>query len=214
MLRRVTIIVLLVILSRVASAAPERDHLKRGEEDLTADFQIIYHRAVRDVLRRAWREDVVLRIEHQPPFDPELSVGIARTTRGYLAFEVTASKHIWHALDFDHKQGKGDYRSIRPVLHERPLSAPLAARIAALWRRVLSNPRNYAEDTGVYLDSSHFSYYLAFLPRERFSAYVTGWGPQSEQLISVAGAIASYVNGGSEDELIRASKKAERKLGI
>jgi hypothetical protein len=212
MLSRAIIAIVLVVLSRPAFAAAEKDHLKRGEESL--DYEIIYNRAIRHVLSRAWRDDVVLRTAHLPPFDAELSIGIARTPRGYTAFEVTASKHIWHALDFDHKQGKGDYSHIRPVLHERALSAPLAARIAALWRRVLTNPRNYTEDTSIYLDSSHFAYYVGFSPRERLAAYVTGWGPQSEQLINVAGALASLANGAPEADLLKAVKDAERKLGI
>ena len=197
-----------------ASGAVDRDYLQRGEEQLSSKYQIIYDRAVRDVLSRAWRPDVVVRMVHRPPFEPESAAGIARATHGYLAFEVTVSKHIWDALDFDKKQGKGDYRSIRPVLHKRPLPEPIAARIAALWRHVLTNERNYAVDSGVYLDSSHISYYVGFSPRERLSGYTTGWGPQSKQLINVAGAIVSYANGAAETELLKAIKRAERKLGI
>src|SRR6476469_4832031 len=158
MLRRITIAVaLLLLVSRSPADAVERDYLQRGEEQLTAKYEIIYHRAVRDVLSRAWQTDIVVRMVDLPPFQPELSVGIARSAQGYLAFELAASKHIWSVLDFDSKQGKGDYRSVRPILHARPLSAPLAARVAALWRRVLTNRRNYAKETRIFLDSDHFT---------------------------------------------------------
>ena len=89
-----------------------------------------------------------------------------------------------------------------------------SARIAALWRRVLADPRNYGKDPGTYLDTDQFTYYVSFLPHVRLTAYVVGWGPHTEQLINVASGVASYANGAPEPELIKAVKKAERKLGI
>jgi hypothetical protein len=166
------------------------------------------------VLARAWRRDVVLRMVNIPPFQPESVAGIARTSTGYSAFEATALKHIWAVLDFDHKQGKGNYRSVRPLLHERPLSASLVARIAAVWRRVLVDPRNYGKDPAMSLDTDQFSFYLAFLPRERMTAHMTGWGPHTWQLIGVAGALSSHANGAPEGDLEKTVAKAERKLGI
>ena len=134
--------VVLVLFGRTLSFAQNHDYLQHGEEQLASGYQIKYDRAIRHVLARAWRKDVVLRLVNIPPFQPERVAGIARTSTGYSAFEVTASKHIWAVLDFDHKQGKGDYRSVRPLLHEQPLPASLVARIAAFWRRVLADQRN------------------------------------------------------------------------
>jgi|SRR5438046_7805138 len=137
MLRRLaTVSMVLILFSRAWAEAEERDYLHRGEEKLTAQYQITYDRAIRDVLSRGWRRDVVLRMVDIPPFQPEWIAGIARTADGYHASEVTASNHIWAVLDFDNpKKKKRDYRTVRPILHERPLSAPIAARVAALWRR-------------------------------------------------------------------------------
>ena len=169
------------------------------------------------MLARGWRKDVVVRMVDIPSFQPEWVAGIARTSSGYKAFEVTASKQIWGELGFgsgDPKRKQRDYHSIRPVLHERPVSDALSARIAALWRRVLADPRNYGKDAGIYLDSDQFTYHLSFLPRERLTAYVVGWGPRTEQLINVAFALANYAEGAREGELITAIRKVERKLGI
>jgi hypothetical protein len=214
MLSRFAIASIVLVLFGTLSFAQNHDYLQRGEEHLTSDYQIKYDRAVRHVLARGWRKDIVLRMVNIPPFQPESVAGIARTSTGYSAFEATASKHIWAVLDFDHKQGKGDYRSVRPLLHERVLSASLAARIAALWRRVLADPRNYGKDPAMYLDTDHFSFYLAFLPHERMTAYMTGWGPHTWEVIGVAAALASHANGAPEGDLGKAVAKSERKLGI
>jgi hypothetical protein len=207
----------LVLLVRAPVHASERDYMQRGEEKLTADYQIKYDRAVRYVLSRAWRKDVVVRMIDIPPFQAERAAGIARTSTGYQAFEVTASKHIWGELGLGSdypKRKKRDYHSIRPILHERPMSDALSGRIAALWRRVLADPRNYGRDPGLYLDTDQFTYHVSFLPRERLTAYVVGWGPRTGQLMNVAFALANYAEGAREGELITAIRKAERKLGI
>jgi hypothetical protein len=207
----------LLVLAHSAAEAAERDYMQRGEEELTADYQIKYDRAVRHVLARAFRKDVVVRVVGIPPFQPEWATGIARTSSGYKAFGVRASKHIWSELGFgsdDPKRKKADYHSIRPLLYERPISDALSARIAALWRRVLADPRNYGKDKAIYLDTDQFTYHVSFLPRERLTAYAVGWGPRSEQLIEVSGALAAQAQGAPERDLAKAVAKAERKLGI
>ena len=193
--------------------AGQRDYLQRGEEKLTDQIEIKYDRAVRDVLSRAWRTDVVLRMVDIPPFQPEWIVGITRSGDHYHAFEVTASKHIWSVLGFGGGT-KGDYHSIHPIIHERAISPSLAARIAALWRRVLKDSRNYGTDTAMYLDTDQFTYYLGFMARERLTANTTGWGPKTEQLNNVAFALANHAEGAPEGDLGKAVTKAERKLGI
>jgi hypothetical protein len=90
----------------------------------------------------------------------------------------------------------------------------LSARIAALWRRVLTDSRNYGKDTSIFLDTDQFTYHVSFLPRERLTAHVTGWGPHSLELIYVGNAIVSHASGAPEGELVKAIAKAERKLGI
>ena len=69
MLRRLaTVSMVLILFSRAWAEAEERDYLHRGEEKLTAQYQITYDRAIRDVLSRGWRRDVVLRMVDIPPF--------------------------------------------------------------------------------------------------------------------------------------------------
>jgi len=218
MLSRIAIAVaVLLIVARSSANAAERDYLQRGEEDLTADYQIKYDRAARYVLARGWRKDVVVRMVDIPPFQPEWITGIARTSSGYKAFEVTASKHIWSELGFgsdDPKRKKRDYRTIPPILHERPIFDALSARIAALWRRVLADPQNYGSDTDIHLYTDQFTHHVSFLPRERLTAHAVGWGPHTEQLMQVAFAIANHAEGAPDRELVKAVKKAEGKLGI
>jgi hypothetical protein len=217
MLSRLVIAYIMLNLGAAHLGAADRDYLQRGEKELTADYEIKYDRAVRHVLSLAWRRDVVLRSVDLPPFQPEWAVGIRRDTPGYRAFSVTASRQIWDALGFgstDPKKKRGDYRGVAPKIFERSLSQSLAARISALWRRVLADPRNYGKDNGIYLDTDQFTYYVAFRPREHLTAYVVGWGPRTEQLILVADALASYAAGDTEAQLVRAVSKAERKLGI
>ena len=152
-----------------------------------------------------------------PAFQPEFVTGIARTASGYTAFEARVADNIWYQLGFGSGEWKHKYRNfrhIKPILHERRLSDPLASRIALLWRRVLADPRNYGKDDSGYVDTVQFRYYLAFLPRERLNAHMVAWGPRTVRLVEVGSALASYARGASEPELVRAVAKAERKLGI
>ncbi len=218
MLRRFAIAnaVLLLFVGSAANAA-ERDYLERGEEELTSDLEIKYDRAVRHVLSRAWQKDVALRMSIIPGFQPEFATGIARTASGYTAFEANVANSIWFQLGFGSEKWKHNYnkyRDIKPVLHERRLPGGLALRIAALWRRVLTDPRNYGRDEGPHVDATQFAYFLGFLPHERLHAYMVSWGPNTGQLIALTGALASYANGTPERELVKAVAEAERKLGI
>ena len=206
----------LLLVARSPAGAAERDYLQRGEETLTAKYQIRYDRAVRYVLSRAWKKDVVLRMSLVPAFQPEFAAGIARTVNGYTAFNATVADNIWYQLGFGSGAWKhkcNNYRRIKPILQERRLSDTLSLRIAALWRRVLTDRRNYGRDEGSYVDTAQFAYYLAFLPHEHVSAHMVAWGPQTEQLIAVASALAQYASGAPERELVKAVTEAERKLG-
>jgi hypothetical protein len=208
--------VLLTLLVPAKADAADKDYLQRGEEELTADYQIKYDRAVRGVLSRGWRKDVVLRMVDLPPFQPEWVAGIARAPDGYHAFSAAAPKQIWGALGFgsgDRKR-RGDYRGIHPVMHERVIPAPLAARLAALWRRVLADPKNYGKDPSLYLDTDQFAFHLSFFPGERLAAYTTGLGEKGEALWRVGVSLSAFAQGMSEQDLIRDIAKAERKLGI
>ena len=201
-----------------AAIAAERDYLQPGEEKLTADYEIKYDHAVRYVLARGWQKDVVLRMFPVPAFQPEFVSGIARTARGYTAFKATVADNIWYQLGFgseEWKQKYSNYRHIKPIVHERPLSDALALRIAALWRRVLTDRRNYGKDESVYVDTVQFRYYLGFAPHERLNAHMVAWGPHTERLVETGSALASYASGAfSERELVKAVTQAERKLGI
>ena len=217
MLTRVAIISAAILLfARSPANAAERDHLQRGEEKPTADYQIRHDRAIRHVLSRGWRKDVVVRMVDVPAFEPETVAGIARTANGYTAFEAAAPENLWYELGlapYTPKRKQKSYKSVKAVLHERPLPEALAARIAALWRRVLTDPRNYWKDPALYMDTNQFTYHVSFLQYERLTAYVDGWGPHSEELIWVSRAIANHAKGAPEKDLEKAVQKAEAKLG-
>ena len=193
------------------------DHLRSGEEKLTEKWDVDYHRAVRTILGRGWKPDVVVRTLDLTAGPPEWVSGIARTPAGYRAFEVIASTQIWSELSYTPNGQmaiKHDYRGIRPILHERPLSDVLSARIAALWRRVLADRKNYGEETQIYIDTDVFTFDLMFASNERLTAHTTGWGPHTQQLILVARILASYAKGAPESELLKAVSRAESKLRI
>jgi hypothetical protein len=203
-----------------AAIAQDEDVLRRGERERTLPYQIEYDRAVRHVLSRAWRPDVVLRIVDIPPFEREWAVGLSRSSTGYSAFVTIVSPpdSIWYTLGFGAAKRNPDrsaYRRLKPILIEKPIPQKTAARVAALWRHVLTNQRNYRRDRALYLDSDVFAYYLAFAPRERVTAWMPGWGPQTLQLIEVARAVSAYAEGiDSERKLIQVIAKAEREVGI
>ena len=217
-----TALTILLVLALAARAQDKdyKDHLRRGEH-LTGDSEIQYYaRAVRHVLERAYRPDVVLRVADIPPFEREWAVGLSRSPRGYTAFAtiVAPPDSVWHTLGFgsDKRTRKpGNYRRLRPILIEKPIPDRAAAQIAGVWRHVLTDRRNYPDDRIISLHSDHFTYYLAFAPNERITAHEPGWGPNTLQLIELAYAVSAYAEGiDSERDLIKAIQKAERKLGI
>jgi hypothetical protein len=213
--RLVLATVVVILVSRPSAIGADRDHLRHGEAQPTTDYEIRYARAIRLVLARAWRKDVVLRTLDLPPFNPEVVSGLARDSRGYRAFITGASTKISDAVPRRHHSKIRDWRTLKRPVYERPISNSLAARIAALWRRVLRDERNYGKDSNFYIDTSHFTFYLAFAPGEKITAWIEGWGPHVEQLLRVEEALAVYADGTTtEQKLAAAVAKAERKLGI
>lgn len=219
MLVRVVIaFVLALAASDVCCGAVERDYLQRGEEKPTDHIDRAYDTWIRRILARGWQKDVVLRTADRPAFYPEGVTGILRTRDGYAAFRVEPSLQIWEALGYgstDPHHPKDQIKTVRPVFHQRPLKQAIAARIAAIWRHVLGDPRNYGKDPNMYLDTSTFTYYLAFAPSERITAHITGWGPKTEQMILLTDALGDYAFGKkSEQNLLNVLSKAEKKLRI
>src|SRR4051812_29810480 len=99
-------------------AAGDKDHLRRGEPELKYDYDVKYNRAVRRILSRGWKSDVVLRTVALPPFNPEAVLGLLRSKRQYSAFVIRPSAQIWEtASGFGASQRDLDKRlsSIRPV---------------------------------------------------------------------------------------------------
>ena len=203
-----------------SAVAENKEYLQRGERHRTAQYEIEYDRAVRHVLSRAWRSDVVLRLVDIPPFEREWAVGISRSPAGYTAFVtiVAPPDSVWYALGFGAgapRPNRSAYRRLRPILIKKAIPERTAARVAALWRRVLTDPGNYRVDSAIYLDSDQFSYHLAFAPRERVSAWTRGPGAKTKQLLKVAYAVSAYAEGlQSEGKLLEVIAKAERKVGI
>ena len=220
MLSHVTIVALTVLVASQCTtiAQPKRDYLVRGDAQSTTPSEVKYDRALRKVLERAWRKDVVLRMLDLAPFGPEWAGGLTRGPAGYHAFAIGASTNLreYVARGSATRWAKtGDRRTLRQPLYERRIAESVAGRIAALWRRVLSDPRNYGKDPAIYLDTDQFMFYLAFLPTERLAARMTSWGPKVEQLTDVIDALVLYADGTiSESKLVQAVAKAERKLGI
>ena len=222
MVRPLVVAGALMVVVATAAAADDEDVLRRGERERTSPSQIEYHRAIRHVLSRAWRGDVVLRMVSIPAFDRELAVGLTRSSNGYTAFAtvVAPPDSIWYTLGFGAskpKPNRSAYRRLKPIVVEKPIPERTAARVAALWRRVLANPRNYRGDGArfIHLHSTVFTYYLSFAPGERITAWMPGWRRQTLELIDVAQALSAYAEGlYTEGDLIMAIAKAERKIGI
>lgn len=220
MLSRVTIVALTALVASQCTtiAQPKRDSLVHGEAQPTTPSEIKYDRALRKVLERAWRKDVVLRMLDLAPFGPEWAGGLARGPAGYNAFAIGAATNLreYLARGSAARWAKtGDRRTLRQPLYERRIEDSVAGRIAALWRRVLTDPRNYGKDPALYLDTDQFVFHLALLPNEHLTARMTSWGPQVKQLLDVMDALTVYADGTiSESKLAQAVAKAERKLGI
>jgi hypothetical protein len=199
------------------SLAGDKDHLQRGEPELKYGYNVKYDTAVRQILSRGWDSDVVLRTVALPPFNPEAVLGLLRNDGHYRAFVVRPSTQIWEAsgMGSNEPYPKNRLGAVRLLFHSRPISDSLAARIAALYRHVLADRRNYSKDENIYLDTTQTILYLAFAPNEHITANMIGWGPHTEQVLWVNEALMGYAAGKqSEAQLSREVTKRERKLGI
>ena len=194
-MKRLVPLLLAAVLPAI-STPTESDHLQRGElpwgED---DLFVRYDKEVRRILRRAWQPDVVLRTVHFPPFHAEWIVGILRRPSGYSAFLLEPSTQIWAAVE-DPKNAIEPLAKIRPRYYERELSDASADRLAAIFRTVLSDRRNYHEDRRILTDSSSFTYMVRYRPGEHFVAYTASdEHTPSALLFDVSARLYLYIRG-------------------
>ena len=206
-----------------AEPAFDRDYLSSDDRQ----WPKRYDTAVRQILSRAWRDDVVLRTIAFHPFDRETVVGVVRTEGGYNAFVMRPSDQIYNGLAAGSTMISSNAKlpRVRVSMRERPVQQDLVTRVQALWRRVLQDPRNYGVrkepeinkdgSRTIILDMTHFSYAVRTSLRTELRASMGGWGPRTDELIQVTEALQSYVERKSgETALVRAVARAERRLRI
>jgi len=214
---RTVIFSILVFAAAQLSCAAGKDHLQRGEPRLKYDHEIRYDGLVRKILGRGWQSDVVLRTVVLPPFDPEAVVGLLRSGGIYRAFVVRPSSQIWEGSNLGLSLGhpKQSLKNVRPIYHSRVIADAVAIRIAAIYRRVLTDRRNYSTDPNLYVDTSQTTFYLAFARDESLTANMAGWGPHTEHILWLNEALMDYARGEKSDaELTAEVTKRESKLGI
>ena len=214
------------------SAICAEDHLQRGELPWGNDHLFLrYDKEIRRVLWRAWEADVVLRTVHFPPFHTEWIVGIVRRPGGYKAFLLEPTAQVWAALQ-NPDNPKKELASIHARYYERELSEAFSERLAAIFRRVLSDRRNYREDRRriIVTDSSSFTYMVRYQPGEYFVAYTESEEhTPSAVLFDVSSSLYLFVRGkidvtnkkwlrmtprGSQLALEHSIRDAEAKLGM
>lgn len=213
--RAITIVLGAVLLAAHAVAASPRDYLARGWSEKPLDFEIEYNRAIERVLERAFRREVVLRMVLLPPFDPEGTIGIARSRTGYTAFDLQPSTQIWEALH----EKKRNLSALRAVERERRIATPLAIRFMRVWREVLEDRRNYRppEKNVLFVDSWHFVFFVDSNGGPSLTANTNRSDPgtKTAELISLGDAIYRYVRRGMSDRALEARLRAvEAKLGL
>jgi hypothetical protein len=185
------------------------DYLKRGWWEKPLDFEVRYRKNVERILERGFRADVVLRMVHLPPFDPEWIVGVVQSNDGYRAFRLDASYFIW--------QAQGDEKAKLPTIHgiykDKPIPNATALRLAALWRRFLTDRKNYGkEERVIYGDSSHFIF-----SADRVTANTMAWdkGTKAAEIVQVGDDIYEFVAGKKNEAALEKSlSKAEKKVGL
>jgi hypothetical protein len=184
------------------------DYLSKGWWGKPLDFEVRYRNNVERILERGFRSDVVLRTVHLPPFDPEWIVGVVRTENGYRAFRLDASYFIWRA-QLDEKQ---KLPTIRGIYKDKPIPTATAMRLAVLWRRFLTDRKNYGTEKGSYGESSHFIFSV-----DGVTANAMAWdkGTKAHEIVQVSDDIYDFVIGKkSEGALVESIKKAEKKLTL
>ena len=185
------------------------DYLKRGWWEKPLDFDVRYRKNVERILERGFRKDVVLRMVHLPPFDPEWIVGVVESNDGYRAFRLDASYFIWQAQEDE----KAKLPTIHGIYKDKPIPSATALRLAALWQRFLTDRRNYGKkERVIYGDSSHFIFSV-----DRVTANTMAWdkGTKAADIVQVGDDIYDFVAGKkSEAALEKSLEKAERKVGL
>jgi hypothetical protein len=186
------------------------DYFSRGWSEHDYDFEVRYRKNVQRILERALQHDVVLRTVHLPPFDPEWIVGVVRASNGYRAFRLEASSFIWGAQESKNKQ---KLAAIRGIYRDRPITDATALRLAALWRHVLADSRNYGKEDltrVIRLDTSQFIFTV-----DHITANTVAWdrGTKAWELVRVSDDIFDFVDGkDSQGEFNSSIRDAERKI--
>ncbi len=193
----------------VAYPLDTNDYLSKGWWKKPLDFEIRYRNNVERILERGFRRDVLLRMVHLPPFDPEWIVGVVQSNDGYRAFRLDASYFIWQAQEDE----KAKLPTIHGIYKDKPIPNATALRLAALWRRFLADKKNYGKEEGViYGDSSHFIFSVA-----RITANTMAWdkGTKAAEVVQVGDDIYEFVAGKKSGAALEKSlEKAERKVGL
>lgn len=208
----------LVIGAAAGSAEPvfDREYLYHGDKQIPR----WYDSAVRHVLGRAWRKDVVLRLIAFHPFDRETVIGILCSQAGYSGFVIRPSQQIYNAPG---NLGSTYLAHLRSTMQQRSLDGRVAAEMIKLWQTVLENPRYYGMrkepspdrdgSRTIILDMTHFSYFVRTSFGVEITASMDGWGPQTDTLIQVGEALQSFVGRKTNDtELIRAIVHAQKQV--
>jgi hypothetical protein len=208
----VVVAVWLIALMGPWTASGARDYLKKGEQqsDEPEQWEINYDRAVRHCLWRGWQKDVVVRTVHLPPFDPEWIGGVVHSQNDYRAFHLEASRQIWGA-----SHDKQNLSRVRAIYKDKQIPESIAQRIAAIWRTVLADRRNYGKDPGLYLDTSHLIFFVGFLPGEHLSTNTAlpDRSTNARELWNVTVALLDYADGRLVvAALERAVDKSEKKI--
>jgi hypothetical protein len=192
-------------------AAGNWDYLVAGERERDS-----YDTAIRKILSKGWGKDVVLRYVHIPPFESELVIGIRRAGRNYHAFVIEPSSHIWDEEVKRLGRKHPDFSRIRAVYKERPISEAYVRRVAAVWRNVLADSRNYHNDEAVQVDSSQLYFLLSLRPGEHSAAHATALGPKTEELMHIASDLSAFVYPAKADERMMFTwlDQSEKKMGI
>ena len=215
-LTRVTIAVLAasVFASKVSSAPKE--YLARSWSAQPLDFEVEYEHAIRRILGEGISPGRLLRTVMLPPFDPEDIVGLVRSAAGYRAFDLKPLRCRFGTRCT--KTKRSCQRSVASIGREH-ISGQIAARLAALWRCLLADRRNYRppEKGVIFVDSTSFVFYAGGRggPPLTANTHRLDRGTKTWEVISVGDAIYHYARGDvSEAHLDQRLREAEAKLGL
>lgn len=212
----------MLLLASVTTSVLAQEHLE-PEPGILAERDE-YRTMVREVFADFYRTEPVLKVVILPSFRDEQVIGIQKTEQGYQAFAAVPSQRLWLThlrLEQERRQTTSD-KHLADLRERAPLDpakitvkteradlpAPMAERLAAVWKKSLLEVRHpkkqYGGSDG---DTFHFSMFALGYGTLGGQIWTPAKDSKMEKLVKLVEALQQYTQQKAKLDVIEAALK-------